>query len=63
MKQSLPPIQDESFDGEKQKTELKFVRCSHKKISFVNGELRCPCGNSWIGPNLHELYKFLTKKI
>ena len=59
-KPTLPPIQDESFDGDKQKTEVKFDRCPHKKVSFMNGELRCSCGVAWTGSNLHELYKLLT---
>jgi hypothetical protein len=59
MKQPLPPIADDTFDGDKQKTEIKFERCPHKEVAFNNGELRCICGNSWAGPNLHELYKLL----
>lgn len=58
----LDAIPEESFDGDHQSTELKFERCLHKKVSFVNGELRCPCGNCWSGPNLQELYKLLHKE-
>ncbi len=57
----LPPIEDSVFDGEKQKIEIHFNRCKHEKVSFVNGELRCPCGSAWSGPNLHELYTLLHK--
>jgi hypothetical protein len=57
----LPPLPDDAFDGVKQKTEVKFERCTHKNISFVNGELRCPCGVAYAGPNLHELYTLLHK--
>ena len=59
MSSKLPPLPDDVFDGEKQKTTINFVRCSHSKVSFKNGELRCPCGAAWIGTNLHELYKKL----
>jgi hypothetical protein len=60
-KSKLPPLAEENFDGEKQKTELKMERCSHSKVSFKNGELWCPCGAAWSGPNLHLLYKLLHK--
>lgn len=61
MKQPLPPIPEESFDGDKQKTEVHFTRCKHEKVSFVNGELRCPCGSAWSGPDIHKLYTALHK--
>lgn len=61
MPSKLPPLSDEVFDGEKQKTELVFQRCKHKEVKFVGGMLRCKCGNSWGGPNLHELYKLLRE--
>ena len=58
----LPPIDEESFDGDKQSVDVKDIpRCTHKDVKFVNGELRCPCGNSWMGTNLHELYKFFKQ--
>jgi hypothetical protein len=56
----LPPIPEESFDGVKEKTEVKFNRCSHSKIKFINGELRCKCGAAYSGPNLHKLFKLFT---
>jgi hypothetical protein len=61
MPSKLPPIVEESFDGEKQTKEVKFERCNHAKVSFVNGELRCPCGDAWTGPDLHKLYTLLHK--
>lgn len=58
----LPPIENESFDGDKQKTDIKFDHCIHKDVKFVNGEIRCMCGNAWGGPGLHELYKLLKNQ-
>lgn len=61
MPSKLPPLADEAFDGDKQKTEVSFTRCKHDKVSFVNGELRCPCGASWSGADIHKLYTLLHK--
>ena len=61
MPSKLPPIPQESFDGDKQSSEIKFNKCDHKKVKFENGVLRCPCGVGYAGPNLYELYKLLTK--
>lgn len=61
MASNLPPIPDESFDGEKQKTEVRFERCKHEKSTIINGELRCPCGAAWSGPGLHALYTSFHK--
>jgi len=60
-KAPLPPIEDSVFDGEHQSTTVpkEFPKCFHSKVSFVNGELRCPCGASWSGPNLNALYMLL----
>lgn len=62
MPSKLPPLPEsdnEIFDGEKQKYDIPKVlpRCKHNKAEFKNGELRCPCGSAWAGPNLQELYK------
>lgn len=59
---NLPPIPEDVFDGEHQSTVIpkEQPRCSHKKVYFDNGTLRCPCGAGWQGSNLHELYKALT---
>lgn len=61
MESNLPPLPEEVFDGEKQKYDIPKVlpRCKHDKVEFKNGELRCPCGSAWSGPNLQELYKAL----
>jgi hypothetical protein len=62
-KAPLPPISEESFDGEHQSTTIPkdLPKCTHAKVSFINGELRCPCGSAWSGANLHELYTLLHK--
>lgn len=58
MKDKLPPLPDEAFDGEHEKTEIKFIKCPHKDVSIVNrNELRCKCGSGWSGPNIAQLYK------
>lgn len=62
MTQKLPPLPPEAFDGVKEKTELTFTKCPHKKVSVVNGELRCACGAAWSGPNIAELYKLLRSQ-
>ena len=56
MQSKLPPLPDESYDGDKQSTNVEFKRCTHSKVEFKNAELRCPCGASWVGTNLHDLY-------
>lgn len=62
MPSNLPPISEESFDGEHQSVTVPkdLPRCSHKKAEFKNGELRCPCGAAYAGQNLHELFKLIT---
>lgn len=58
----LPPLQDEAFDGEKERTELHFKRCSHKNVKFDNGKLLCTCGAGWQGPKIAELYELLKNQ-
>lgn len=60
-KEPLPPLPDDAFDGERQSTTVNFQKCTHSKIYFQNGELKCPCGVGFRGPNLNELYKLLHK--
>ena len=60
-KTPLPPISDESFDGEHQSTTVVFNKCTHSKVYFQDGVLKCPCGAGWQGPGLNELYKLLHK--
>lgn len=64
MESNLPPIPEESFDGEHQSMTMpkELPRCRHKNIQFKNGELRCTCGVGYQGANIHELYKELTKE-
>lgn len=45
-----------------EKKELNFDKCDHSKVEYKNGALVCPCGASWSGPRLQELFDFLTKK-
>lgn len=55
----LPPMPDESFDGEKHKSEVGLkARCNHKdSVTYVgNSRIQCGrCGNGWEGPNIGEL--------
>ena len=37
----LPPIEDESFDGDKQSAEIKFPRCKHEFTFISPSEVRC----------------------
>jgi len=63
MQSKLPPLPPEAFDGDHQSTTIPkdLPKCKHEKVSFVNGELRCPCGSAWTGANLDSLYKILHK--
>jgi len=45
-----------------EKKELNFGRCSHRDVHFDKGYLVCPCGSSWSGERLNELFDFFTKK-
>lgn len=58
----LPPLPEEAFDGEKEKIELKFNKCSHKQIKIVNNELHCDCGAGYTGPNIEHLYTLFTSQ-
>lgn len=54
----LPPIAEESFDGEKKKTELEFRKCQHKLKLISSTEVKCiKCGAGWQGPNAQLLYQ------
>lgn len=60
----LPPLNDEAFEhGDKEKTELNFVRCPHEDITLVSGnEIKCnKCNAGWTGPNILQLYRLLKK--
>lgn len=54
----LPPIAEESFDGEKKKTELEFRKCQHKLKLISSTEVKCiKCGAGWQGQNAQLLYQ------
>ena len=54
----LPPIQEESFDGEKEKTEVKFNKCRHKFKLISSTQIECEkCRCGFTGPNVHLLYE------
>ena len=52
----------ERFEAFSEKKEVKFDKCQHKGVKFQDGQLVCPCGASWSGPRLQELFDLLTKK-
>ncbi len=62
----LPPLdltEDVTkFEALSEKKEIKFVKCPHKKVKFVDGKLVCPCGAVWTGNRLNELFDFLIKR-
>lgn len=54
----LPPIAEETLDGEKEKTELSFKKCHHKLKLISSTEVKCiKCGSGWTGPNAYLLYE------
>lgn len=64
MKSKLPPLnfddEKREYDAKEEVKEINFKKCPHKQAKLNNGELRCPCGAAWVGPNLHQLYEGLT---
>lgn len=60
----LPPLPEESFDGEKETQELVDMKCSHKNVTLSENkrEVRCECNASWGGFGVHELYKELINQ-
>ena len=42
--------------------KVKFEKCPHNKVEFKHGALVCPCGASWTGARLQELFDLLTKR-
>lgn len=60
----LPPLNlqedNEKYKAFSESKKIEFVKCNHKNIKFVNGELRCSCGVVYTGQRLGELYKLLT---
>ena len=55
-------IQEEKmrYKAREEVQEVSFTTCSHKDVFFTHGELRCPCGASWGGRNLEQLYQHLA---
>ena len=61
----LPPLdlkEEEKFEALSEKKEVKFVKCPHKDVKFLNDKLICKCGAVWSGSRLQELFDLLTKK-
>ncbi len=60
--EKLPPIKDETFDGERESVTLHDpIVCSNTDVKYVRErqELQCKCGAGWQGENLDSLYKLL----
>lgn len=54
----LPPIEESSFDGEKESTEIKFVKCEHELVAVSANEVKCvKCPVGWIGQGVTRLLK------
>lgn len=59
----LPPIEDESFDEDKQKITLVENKCEHRNTKVISGsELRCTCGAVWIGEAIVNLHNLLQNR-
>jgi hypothetical protein len=65
-KSKLPPLdlkeEKDKYEALYETKEVKFEKCKHKGVKFQNGMLVCPCGASWSGPRLQELFDLLTKR-
>ncbi len=62
-KDKLPPLPEESFDGEKERTEIIDNRCEHRDTIVLGGELHCThCTASWSGSNIHDLKNLLKNR-
>lgn len=58
MSDKLPPIDPESFDGEKESTEIKFVKCEHDYQIVSASEIKCKkCHAGLIGQGVTRLLK------
>lgn len=49
------------YEAKEEKREVKFNKCPHKEIEYVNGSIRCRCGVGWSGANLDKLFYLLTR--
>lgn len=63
-KSNLPPLDTsedvKKYEAHSESKEIKFQKCTHKQVKYVNESLQCPCGAGWTGSRLDELYKVLT---
>jgi len=63
MDSNLPPLdfkEDiEKYDAKFQSKEVSFKKCPHTQTELKEGTLRCICGASWSGTNLHKLQELL----
>lgn len=59
----LPPIEEETFDGEKHKVEIIDKRCQHVLELVGSIEAKCSkCGAGWTGNNIRELVRLINKQ-
>jgi len=63
----LPPLDFTDdvtrYEARQEKEDINFNKCNHSNVKFQRGMLICPCGASWDGPRLNELFDLLTRKI
>ena len=66
MKSKLPPIdikeEKEKYEALYESKEVKFDKCSHQGVRFVDNQLVCTCGAAWSGTRLQELFDLFTGK-
>lgn len=52
----LPPIPEDSFDGEKESTEIVFTKCEHEYEIISANEIKCKkCHAGLIGQGVTQL--------
>lgn len=52
----LPPIPDDSFDGERQSVVLEFPKCRHELVLIRPQEVKCKkCNCGWLGEGVEKL--------
>lgn len=60
---SLPPLQDEVFDGEKYSVKVKTKKCPHEPELIDATHIRCKkCGVGWEGPQIGRLYEAFKRR-
>jgi hypothetical protein len=61
MKQPLPPLEKNAYDGEKYDAPIPrdtpIKNCTHKQIELISRELKCPCGVGYTGFGVEALLK------